>query len=122
MGLSSRPRIFSKVDLPQPEGPMMATNSPSLISNDTPLRAVVSISSVRKILERLDTLIIVLVFTLFFISSVKKNKHWAKSFKLFISNPLCKFRSVKKCKGLYTKCKYGFTPLDYYEKIFNFEF
>ena len=35
--------MFSRVDLPQPEGPMMATNSPSLISNDTPLSAVVSI-------------------------------------------------------------------------------
>ena len=42
-------------DLPQPEGPMMATNSPSLISKDTPLSAVVSISSVRKTLVRLDT-------------------------------------------------------------------
>ena len=32
---------------------------PFLISNDTPLRAVVSISSVRKILERLFTIIII---------------------------------------------------------------
>ena len=50
--------MFSSVDLPQPEGPMMATNSPSLISKLTPFSAVVSISSVRKTLQRLDTLII----------------------------------------------------------------
>src|SRR5574344_516686 len=50
--------MLRSVDLPHPEGPMMATNSPSLISNDTPLRAVVSISSVLKTLLRFDTLII----------------------------------------------------------------
>ena len=66
VGLSSRPRIFSSVDFPQPDGPMMATNSPSLISKETPLRAVVSISSVRKILERLVTLIIMSCVLLYY--------------------------------------------------------
>src|SRR6185437_2194069 len=32
-GSSSRPRIFSRVDLPQPEGPITDTNSPSFTSN-----------------------------------------------------------------------------------------
>jgi hypothetical protein len=46
-GLSSMPITFSKVDLPQPDGPMMATNSPSAISRSIPSSAVVSIVSVR---------------------------------------------------------------------------
>ena len=52
--------MLSKVDLPQPEGPMMATNSPSLISNETPSNAMVSISmsSLRKTFLRFSTLII----------------------------------------------------------------
>src|SRR5574344_2186302 len=58
VGLSSSPRIFSNVDLPQPEGPMMATNSPSFTSILTPLSAIVSTSSVRKILVMFSVLII----------------------------------------------------------------
>ena len=46
-GLSIIPRIFIRVDFPQPEGPMMETNSPALISMLTSLSAVVSTSSVR---------------------------------------------------------------------------
>src|SRR3989344_4460476 len=38
------------VDLPEPEGPMIATNSPLFISNETLSRAFVSISSVLYIL------------------------------------------------------------------------
>ena len=63
--------------MPHPEGPMMATNSPSLISNETPLRAVVSISSVLKILLRFDTLIIIVFFlfvSLLFFGGVKGDK------------------------------------------------
>ena len=31
--------MFIKVDLPEPEGPMSATNSPRWMSRDTPLSA-----------------------------------------------------------------------------------
>ena len=45
-GLSNRPRMWSNVDLPQPEGPMTATNSPCPISIFTLSKAQVSTSSV----------------------------------------------------------------------------
>ena len=54
--------MFISVDLPQPDGPMIATNSPSLISNVALSRAMVSTSSVRKILERFVTVIILFRF------------------------------------------------------------
>jgi hypothetical protein len=47
-GVSSRPRMDSRVVLPQPEGPAMETYSPFLISRWIPDRAWVSTSSVRK--------------------------------------------------------------------------
>src|SRR5690606_7099979 len=56
-GLSRRPTIFSSVDLPHPEGPMMATNSPSLISRLMLFKAVVSTSSVVYTFSRLTSLI-----------------------------------------------------------------
>ena len=62
VGLSRSPRMLRSVDLPQPEGPMMATNSPSLTSNDTLSRAMVSTSSVRKVLHKSCTFIIAVVF------------------------------------------------------------
>ena len=46
-GLSSMPMTFSNVDLPQPDGPMIATKSPCAISRLTPFSATVSTSSVR---------------------------------------------------------------------------
>ena len=49
VGLSSSPRMFSRVDLPQPDGPMMATNSPAFTSRFTSRSAHVSTSSVRNI-------------------------------------------------------------------------
>jgi hypothetical protein len=58
VGLSSKPRMLSKVDLPQPDGPMMATNSPSSTVKDTLLSAIVSTSSVRNDLLIFSTLII----------------------------------------------------------------
>ena len=39
VGLSKHPMIFIKVDLPEPDGPIIATNSPLSISSETPLRA-----------------------------------------------------------------------------------
>src|SRR5581483_798456 len=36
--------MFMRVDLPEPEGPMMATNSPRPISSETPRRACTSTS------------------------------------------------------------------------------
>ena len=35
MGVSSSPRMFRSVDFPQPDGPMMATNSPCLMTMST---------------------------------------------------------------------------------------
>src|ERR1041384_4670535 len=50
VGVSSTPRIESRVDLPQPEGPAMDTYSPCRMSMWMPERAWVSTSSVRKTL------------------------------------------------------------------------
>src|SRR6185436_2220638 len=49
-GVSRRPRIDSRVVLPQPDGPAIETYSPFLISRWIPERAWVSTSSVRKTL------------------------------------------------------------------------
>ena len=46
VGESSRPRIDSSVDLPQPDGPAIAMYSPLRISRWIPARACVSTSSV----------------------------------------------------------------------------
>lgn len=58
VGLSSSPRMFSSVDLPHPEGPIIATNSPSSTLNVTLSSAIVSTSSVRNDLLRFSTFII----------------------------------------------------------------
>src|SRR4051812_40991305 len=42
--------MFINVDLPEPEAPMMATNSPSAISSDTPRSACTSTSPIRYVL------------------------------------------------------------------------
>jgi hypothetical protein len=39
LGVSRQPSRFMKVDLPDPEGPMMATNSPGSTFRSTPLSA-----------------------------------------------------------------------------------
>ena len=62
VGLSSSPRMFNSVDLPQPDGPMTAMNSPSVTSNETLFRAMVSISSVRKLLLSSSTFNIAVIF------------------------------------------------------------
>ena len=46
-GRSRRPMRFSSVDLPQPDGPMMETKSPSATSSRTSESATVSMRSVR---------------------------------------------------------------------------
>src|SRR3982751_1415941 len=48
VGESSKPRIDSSVDFPQPDGPAMAMYSPLLISRWMPASACVSTSSVKK--------------------------------------------------------------------------
>src|SRR5712672_1526305 len=50
VGESSRPRMESSVDLPQPDGPPMETYSPRAISTSTCASACVSTSSVAKTL------------------------------------------------------------------------
>jgi hypothetical protein len=50
LGVSSRPRMDSRVVLPQPEGPAMEMYSPFRISRWIPDRAWVSTSSVKKTL------------------------------------------------------------------------
>lgn len=57
--------MFSKVDLPQPEGPIIATNSPCLISILTLFNAQVSTSSVRKTFCKFSVLIMA-IFNLCF--------------------------------------------------------
>ena len=42
VGRSSVPTMLSMVDLPEPEGPTTATNSPAVTSSDTPRRAPTS--------------------------------------------------------------------------------
>ena len=42
LGLSRQPRMLTKVVLPEPEGPTKETNSPFLISSETPSRAAIS--------------------------------------------------------------------------------
>ena len=55
----SRPAIKrSRVVLPQPEGPMIATNSPFFTSSETLFNAVVSTSSVRNTLLKFSIFII----------------------------------------------------------------
>src|SRR6266545_667721 len=46
-GVSSRPRIDSNVDLPQPDGPAIETYSPRSTTRSMPASACVSTSSVR---------------------------------------------------------------------------
>jgi hypothetical protein len=46
-GTSRQPMRFIIVDLPEPDGPMMATKSPSSISSDTPSSARTSWSPMR---------------------------------------------------------------------------
>src|SRR5437588_749424 len=50
-------RIFSRVDLPQPEGPTTATNSPSPTPNVVRSRAATAPSRVAYVFERLRTVI-----------------------------------------------------------------
>src|SRR5436190_11545311 len=57
VGESSRPRIDSSVDLPQPDGPAIATYSPLPISMWMPASAWVSTSSVKKTLVTPSSLI-----------------------------------------------------------------
>mmetsp|Transcript_81479 Transcript_81479/g.226606 ORF Transcript_81479/g.226606 Transcript_81479/m.226606 type:complete len:188 (-) Transcript_81479:91-654(-) len=52
LGASSRPRRPSSVDLPQPEGPVMARYSPASMSRSRRSSAVVSMSPLRKVLVR----------------------------------------------------------------------
>src|SRR5688500_17088757 len=47
--------MFSKVDLPHPDGPMIARNSPAWMSSETPLRACVSTSLVRYVFDTLSS-------------------------------------------------------------------
>src|SRR5438874_6360529 len=58
VGLSRQPTTFMKVDLPEPDGPMIATNSPSSISSETPRRAWTITSPIVYRLCRSTTLMI----------------------------------------------------------------
>ena len=44
VGVSREPTMFMAVDFPDPEGPMMAMNSPSLMSMEIPSRALTVLS------------------------------------------------------------------------------
>ena len=47
VGVSRHPRMCMRVDLPEPEGPMMATYSPVSIERETPRRAATAMVPVR---------------------------------------------------------------------------
>jgi hypothetical protein len=46
VGRSRQPRRFISVDFPDPDGPMIATNSPFAIDSDTPSNARISKSPI----------------------------------------------------------------------------
>src|SRR5262249_14838737 len=56
LGVSTPPRMCSRVDLPEPEGPTMATNSPFSTLKLTSSMALICVSSFPYIFERLFTL------------------------------------------------------------------
>src|SRR6266496_6503622 len=56
LGVSTPPRICSRVDLPEPEGPTMATNSPLFTPKLTLSRALICVSPFPYTFERLFTL------------------------------------------------------------------
>ncbi len=45
-GVSRQPMRFIRVDLPEPDGPMIATYSPRSMAMDTPFRAWISSSPI----------------------------------------------------------------------------
>ncbi len=57
-------RMYSSVLLPEPEGPISATNSPALTSSVTPLTASISTSPHLNVFLRLSAAIIGIVFDL----------------------------------------------------------
>src|SRR5690606_16530120 len=59
-GLSSSPMMLSSVDFPQPDGPIIATNSPLFTCMFTLFSAVVSTSSVRNTFE--SSIVLIMVF------------------------------------------------------------
>ena len=48
VGVSRQPSMFNSVDFPEPDVPMMVTNSPSPMENDTPRNACTVSSPTRK--------------------------------------------------------------------------
>src|SRR5262245_24954308 len=56
LGVSTPPRMCSRVDLPEPEGPTMATNSPFSTVKLTPSMALICVSPFPYTFERLFTL------------------------------------------------------------------
>ncbi len=46
LGTSRQPMMFISVDLPEPDAPMMATNSPRATVSETPRRACTSTSPI----------------------------------------------------------------------------
>ena len=51
VGVSRQPRMFISVDLPEPEAPTMATNSPGWISSETPRSTSTATSPLTKVLR-----------------------------------------------------------------------
>src|ERR1051325_9858523 len=52
LGVSRQPIRFISVDLPEPDGPMMATYSPRSMSIDTPRRAWISSEPITYVFQR----------------------------------------------------------------------
>ena len=67
VGVSRQPRVLSRVDLPEPEEPMMVTNSPSVMVNDTSLSAWTVSSPTMKSRQISSNLIISLMACCFYL-------------------------------------------------------
>ena len=52
LGVSRQPMRFISVDFPEPDGPMIATNSPRSMSTDTPLSAWTDSAPMRYVFQR----------------------------------------------------------------------
>src|ERR1019366_9146097 len=55
VGRSRQPRMFIRVDLPEPDGPMIATKSPRRICSETSSRPVTFMSPMKKVRDRCST-------------------------------------------------------------------
>src|SRR5258708_10515534 len=73
VGVSRQPRICIRVDLPEPEGPMMETNSPRPMATSTPRSACTAFSPEDRKSTRLNSSHQIISYAVF---CLKKKKHY----------------------------------------------